>query len=97
MIITSNDPQGIYHLKHFLHQQFEKKDLSRLRYFLGIEVTCSPEGYLLYQSKNCNYVIQITRLTTHRPFSTPNEHKFKTSDHKRSSAFRFDPLLRRGW
>jgi len=39
MIITSNDIDDISVLKTELVKQFEMKNLSSLRYFLGIEAT----------------------------------------------------------
>ena len=47
MIITRDDSVGICSLQHFLSQYFEMKDLGTLRYFLGLEVTSSSDGYHL--------------------------------------------------
>ena len=47
MIITRDDFVGICSLQHFLSQYFEMKDLGTLRYFLGLEVTSSSDGYHL--------------------------------------------------
>ena len=44
IIITSVDLSGIQELKNFLNQQFEIKDLGRLNYFLGLEITHSTDG-----------------------------------------------------
>ncbi|XP_019055192.1 PREDICTED: uncharacterized protein LOC109115502 [Nelumbo nucifera] len=50
MIITSDDLQGISALKTFLSKQFKMKDLGRLNYFLGIEVSSDQSGYYLSQA-----------------------------------------------
>ena len=47
IIITGGDIDSILILKTELDRQFEMKDLSYLRHFLGIEVTYSPRGYLI--------------------------------------------------
>ena len=44
MIIFGDDLSGIQELKNFLNQQFEIKDLGRLNYFLGLEITHSTDG-----------------------------------------------------
>ena len=44
MIITGDDLNGIQELKDFLSQQFERKDLGHLSYFLGLEITHSADG-----------------------------------------------------
>jgi len=46
MIITGNDIDDISVLKTELTGRFEMKDLGSLRYFLGVEITYSPRGYL---------------------------------------------------
>ncbi|XP_054778328.1 uncharacterized mitochondrial protein AtMg00810-like [Prosopis cineraria] len=45
-------------IKSFLNQHFSIKDLGKLKYFLGIEVALSNEGFMLSQHK---YVIDILR------------------------------------
>ena len=77
MIITNNNEYGIRYLKRFLQQQFEIKDLGFLRYFLGIEVACSPEGYLLSQTKYCNGVIQRDDISNTKSVTTPIEPNLK--------------------
>ncbi|KAJ9552767.1 hypothetical protein OSB04_016812 [Centaurea solstitialis] len=56
IIITGDDEVGITELKQFLQSQFQISDLGRLRYFLGIEVSRSPQGILLSQRK---YVLDM--------------------------------------
>ena len=38
IVITGNDQDGITDLKQHLFKHFQTKDLSRLKYFLGIDV-----------------------------------------------------------
>jgi hypothetical protein len=46
-IITGDDISGIRSLQPFLSQNFEMKDLGKLSYFHGLEVTSSADGYSL--------------------------------------------------
>ena len=56
IFITRSDSKGILSLKSFLHSQFYTKDLGMLKYFLGVEVTRSKQGILLFQRK---YVLDM--------------------------------------
>ncbi|KAK6123429.1 hypothetical protein DH2020_042825 [Rehmannia glutinosa] len=72
MIIMGNDVDGIALLKSELSFLFEMKDLGYLRYFLGMEVSCSPKGYLLSQSKYAG-ILDCARLTNTRTVNSPIE------------------------
>lgn len=51
MIITGDDSQFIAFVKARLCEQFLMSDLGPLRYFLGIEVSSSSDGFFLSQEK----------------------------------------------
>ena len=51
IIITGDDAQGIIVVKQALGKSFDIKDLSPLRYFLGIEIVRSRRGISLSQRK----------------------------------------------
>ena len=55
------------------------KDLSYLRYFLGIEVAFSSRGYLLSQSKHVADILEWARFTNNKTVDTPNEVNAKYS------------------
>jgi len=73
MIIIGDDFDGIASLKTTLSHRFTMKDLGVLRYFLGIEVDCSPKGYLLSQSKYIVNLFEPTRLIDNKIIDTPLE------------------------
>jgi hypothetical protein len=47
MIITGDDPEYIAFVKPRLSDQFLISDVGPLRYFLGIEISSTPEGFFL--------------------------------------------------
>ncbi|KAF7132693.1 hypothetical protein RHSIM_Rhsim09G0127800 [Rhododendron simsii] len=79
MIITGAE------VKSHLFREFEMKDLGPLRYFLGIEVASSLQGYLLGQSKYVTDILHRARLTDTKTVDTPDtplelHAKFSASD-----------------
>src|SRR4051794_41113432 len=51
IIVTSSSDQAIAILLKVLNVHFAIKDLGKMHFFLGIEVTHTPHGLLLTQSK----------------------------------------------
>jgi hypothetical protein len=51
MIITRDDPEYIAFVNACLSDQFLMSNLGPLRYFLGIEISSTPEGFFLSQEK----------------------------------------------
>ena len=47
IIITNSDQNGIRKLKQHLFSHFQTKDLGKLKYFLGIEITRSNSGMVI--------------------------------------------------
>ena len=47
IVITDSDQDGIQKLKQHLFTHFQTKDLGKLKYFLGIEITQSSYGVVL--------------------------------------------------
>jgi hypothetical protein len=78
-IITENNEENIQQIKRQLKNKFDIKDLSRLKYFLGIEVTYSYKNLFLSQRK---YVLDLLKEIGKlgcKPSSTPVDSKKKLS------------------
>ena len=56
IVVTGDDLQGMEALKRCLLQEFEIKELGKLKYFLGIEVAHSRHGIFISQQK---YVLDL--------------------------------------
>ncbi|KAL8104492.1 hypothetical protein AgCh_028637 [Apium graveolens] len=77
IVITSNDTCEIADVKRRLASEFEMKDLGKLRYFLGIEVSRSPGGIFLSQRKYTLDLLNETDVLGCRPADSPIEANHK--------------------
>jgi hypothetical protein len=73
MIITGDDPEYIAFVKARLSDQFLMSDLGPLQYFLGIEISSTPEGFFLSQEEYIQDLLDRASLTDHRTAETPME------------------------
>ncbi|MCR2848026.1 hypothetical protein KN825_15855, partial [Weizmannia coagulans] len=60
IIIIGSDNMGVSSVKSFLYNRFHTKDLSMLKYFLGVEIMRSKQGIFLCQRK---YVLDLLSET----------------------------------
>ncbi|KAK4407835.1 Retrovirus-related Pol polyprotein from transposon RE1 [Sesamum angolense] len=61
----------IVETKRFLDSAFTIKDLGHAKYFLGLEIACSPDGMSITQHKFVRDIIQDAGLISSKPASTP--------------------------
>ena len=81
MIVTRNDSEERKTLQKHLAREFEMKNLSELKYFLGIEVSRLKKGIFLSQRKYALDLLNETGMTTCSPTSTPMEENLKLCMH----------------
>ncbi|KAE8716080.1 Detected protein of unknown function [Hibiscus syriacus] len=77
IILTGDDEEEICNLKKLLNKEFETKDLGKLRYFLGMEVTKSKEGLVINQRKYVLDLLKETGFLGCKPNDTPMEASLK--------------------
>ena len=63
MLITGDDSDYVAFVKERLSEQFKMSDLGPLSYFLGIEVSCTDDGYYLSQHRYVEDLITRSGLT----------------------------------
>uniref|UniRef100_A0ACD5VKK9 Uncharacterized protein n=1 Tax=Avena sativa TaxID=4498 RepID=A0ACD5VKK9_AVESA len=73
MIITGDDYEYIAFVKARLREQFLMTDLGPLRYFLGIEVSSTSDGFYISQEKNIQDLLARAALGDERTVETPME------------------------
>ncbi|KAM3366315.1 hypothetical protein ACQJBY_015641 [Aegilops geniculata] len=73
MIITGDDSEYIAFVKARLSEQFLMSDLGPLRYFLGIEVSSTSNGFFISQEKYIQDLLTRATLSDERTAETPME------------------------
>ncbi|KAB1212300.1 Retrovirus-related Pol polyprotein from transposon TNT 1-94 [Morella rubra] len=71
IVITGSNPQAIQTLISTLSSSFPIKDLGRLHYFLGVEVTHLRSGLLLSQRNYISDLLKKTNMLLAKPVHTP--------------------------
>jgi len=74
IIISGDDTSAITALKQHLHSQFNIKDLGKLKYFLGIEVSQSSKGIYISQRKYALDILHEFNLLGTAPSRLPMSH-----------------------
>ncbi|KAJ9539546.1 hypothetical protein OSB04_032279 [Centaurea solstitialis] len=92
IIVTGNDDSLIQRLIDRIHKTFAIKDLEKLNYFLGLEVTYTDDGLFLSQEKYAHDILLRAKLHESKPVTTP----MVVGQHLSLSGDRFDePTLYR--
>ena len=89
LLIVGNDLTIITNLKTFLADQFKLKDLGTLKYFLDLEMACSPSGIFLSQHKYVLDILANFGTLGSRPTSFPMEQQLKLTPE--DGVLLFDP------
>jgi hypothetical protein len=71
MIITGDDSEYIAFVKARLHEQFLMTDLGPHRYFLGIEISSTSNGFYISQKKYIQDLLARAALGDERIVETP--------------------------
>lgn len=85
LLICGNNSHMVRRFKEYLSKCFAMKDLGKLKYFLGIEVSRDPEGIFLLQRKYTLDIVAETGNLGSRPVSTPLEQNHQLAKSKAPS------------
>ena len=88
IVITSSDQDGIQKLKQHLFNHFQTKNLGKLKYFLGIEVTRSNSGVVISQRKYTLDILIDTGMLDCMSVDTPMDPNVKLGQGRASTRSR---------
>ena len=77
IILTGSDSHFIDYMKSFLHIKFNLKDLSSLKYFLGLELSRSQKGIFLSQRHYALQILEDAGFFGCKPASLPMDPNLK--------------------
>ena len=71
IVIMNNDQDGIQRLKQHLFNNFQTKDLGKLKCFLRIEIAQSKSGGVMNQRKYALEILEETCMLDYKHVDTP--------------------------
>ena len=71
LIVGGDNLDEIEHVKGLLNLKFDMKDLGELRYFLGIEIICTPDGIWMSQRQYVVDMLSKYNITDCNPILVP--------------------------
>ena len=77
IVITGNNQDGIQKLKQHFFSRFQTKDLGKLNYFLGIEITLFNSGVVMSWRKYVLDILEETGMLDCKPINTPMDPNVK--------------------
>jgi histone deacetylase 1/2 len=77
IVLTGSSPKLLADIVAHLRAEFAVKDMGELRFFLGINVKRTPEGFFLSQERYADDVLESAGMTQCKPVSTPIDSKGK--------------------
>ncbi|XP_019262539.1 PREDICTED: uncharacterized protein LOC109240364 [Nicotiana attenuata] len=77
ILLAGSDIAEMTALKQFLDDQFKIKDLGLVHYFMGLEVSSHPDGYVLHQHKYTSDLLEEFKCSHLSPLSTPLDPSIK--------------------
>lgn len=80
LLVGGNDMQCINETKEFMPSQFYMNDLEEQRYFLGVEINKSDEGYFLSQRKYLQDVLKQYKMTDCKLLKLPMDFHLKLTE-----------------
>ncbi|KAL8148332.1 hypothetical protein AgCh_005632 [Apium graveolens] len=83
-----NNPQAIQHLKTLLDVQFSIKGLGKLKYYLGLEISRTPDGIFVNQQKFIHDLLDSANMVDCKPLSVPIDPYLKLFD-----SAKYGPLI----
>lgn len=82
IVITGPSPETIHDLEVFLHSKSKLKDLSALKYFLGLEIAHSTKGIILSQRQYTLQLLEDTGFLSSKPVTVPMDPNLKLNNHE---------------
>ena len=73
VIIAGDSIEEFQFIKFVLHSAFKIKDLGQLKYFIGLEVAHSSQGYFVCERKHCLDLLTNTGYLASKPVSTSSD------------------------